>query len=63
VKLAQFTKTKATCFFSNVEYKPNTNPSNIMKTRLHYGEVIYKRGRVKKEVKKMNMVDILFIQE
>jgi hypothetical protein len=31
VKLARFSKTKATCFLSYMEYRPNTNKSNIMK--------------------------------
>jgi hypothetical protein len=40
-------KTKATCFLSYVECRPNTNTSNIMKKSLHQGEVTTGRGRIK----------------
>jgi hypothetical protein len=41
----------------------NTYTNNIMKNRLCEREVINKRGKIKKEVKKVNMVDILPTQE
>jgi hypothetical protein len=47
VKLARFRKPKAICFLSYVEYRPNTNTSNILKDKPHKGEVTYERGRVK----------------
>jgi hypothetical protein len=47
VKLARFRKTKATCFLSDVEYRPDTNINNIMKNRSLKGEVTYERRRVK----------------
>jgi hypothetical protein len=42
VKLVRFRKPKATCFLSYVEYRPNTNTSNIM-----IREATNRRGRVK----------------
>jgi hypothetical protein len=38
VKIARFKKPKATNFLSYVEYRPNTNISNIMKNRSHKRE-------------------------
>jgi hypothetical protein len=35
VKIARFRKLKASCFLSYVEYRLNTNTSNIMKNRSH----------------------------
>jgi hypothetical protein len=63
VKLARLRKPKAACFLSYVEYSPNTNPSNIVKNRSHKGEVTKRRRRLKKEVKKVDMVDVLPIQQ
>jgi hypothetical protein len=62
VKLARFRKPKAACFLSYVDYRLNTNTSNTIKIGLQQGEVTYEGGRVK-EVKKVNMVDVLYIQE
>jgi hypothetical protein len=47
VKLAKFRKSKTTCSFSYVEYKPNKNTNNIMKNRLGKREATFKRGSVK----------------
>jgi hypothetical protein len=63
VKLARFRKPKATCFLSYVEYRPKTNASNIMKTGHTKGRSPMREEQQKKEVKKMNMVDILFLPE
>jgi hypothetical protein len=47
VKLARSKKPKATCFLSYVEYRPNTNKRNIMKNRIHKGEVNNRSRRIK----------------
>jgi hypothetical protein len=43
VNLARFRKSKVTCFLSHVDYRPNTNTSNIMGGR--------KKGHIKGRVK------------
>jgi hypothetical protein len=48
-EVTRLRKTKATCFFSYVGDRHNTNTSNIMKNRLHEGEVMNGRERVKEE--------------
>jgi hypothetical protein len=63
VKLARFRKPKATCFLSYVEYISNTNTSNIMKNRSPKGRSPMRERWEKKEVKKVNMVDVLPIQK
>jgi hypothetical protein len=47
VKLVRFRKLKAEYFLSYVEYRLNTNTSNIMKNRPCQREVTNGRGRVK----------------
>jgi hypothetical protein len=47
VKLTRFRKPKAICFLSFVEYRPNTNTSNIMKNKSCLEEITYERGKVK----------------
>jgi hypothetical protein len=49
VKLPRFRKPKATCFLSYVDYRPNTNTSNIMKNKSCQGKFTNRRGRVKEE--------------
>jgi hypothetical protein len=56
VQLARFRKPKAACFLSYVEYRPNTNTSNIMKNR-SYNRSYTRVGGQRKEVKKVNMVE------
>jgi hypothetical protein len=34
-----------------------------MKNRSHLGEITYEKGRIKKEAKKVYMVDVLSIKE
>jgi hypothetical protein len=46
-EVARFRKLKAACFLSYVEYRPNTNTSNILKSRLHHREVTNGRRSVK----------------
>jgi hypothetical protein len=47
MKLARFRKPKATSFLLYMDYRPNTNTSNIMKNRPCQGEVPCYRGRLK----------------
>jgi hypothetical protein len=42
-----------------VECRPNSNASNVVKSRSLQGEITYKRRRVKEGNKKVDMVDIL----
>jgi hypothetical protein len=47
-----------------VEYRNNTNTSNIIKKSGHAkGRPYTREGQYKKEVKKVNIVDVLPIQE
>jgi hypothetical protein len=62
VKLARHRKPMATYFLSYVDYRPDTNASNIMKNRLLKGEITYMRGRVKEDTK-VNMFGVLPVQE
>jgi hypothetical protein len=57
-ELAKLRKLKVACFLSCVEYRPNTNTSSIVRNRPHMRE-----GEQKKKVKKLNVVDVLHIQE
>jgi hypothetical protein len=47
VKLARFRKPKASGFLSYIEYRPNTNKSNIMKNRSRKRAVTFERRRIK----------------
>jgi hypothetical protein len=40
-------KPKGSCFLSHVEYRPNTNTSNIMKNMSHEGWSHMREGREK----------------
>jgi hypothetical protein len=51
------------CFLSYIEYRHNANTGNIMKNRSCLGEVTYERGGQKSGVKKVDMIDVLPIQE
>jgi hypothetical protein len=51
VKLARFGKSKATCFLSYVEYRTNTNASNITYTYKHLQNMYPVVGLVK-EIKR-----------
>jgi hypothetical protein len=46
-EVIQVRRQHATYFLSYMEYRPNTNISNIMKSRSHKGEVNNRRERVK----------------
>jgi hypothetical protein len=52
-------KAKGHMFPSYAEYRPNTHISNIMENMSHQGEITNGRWKEKKEVKKVNIVDIL----
>jgi hypothetical protein len=43
-EVSQVQKAKATCFLSYLEYRPNTNTSNIMKTGKAKGRSLMRRG-------------------
>jgi hypothetical protein len=45
LKIARFRKTRATCFLSYVEYKPNRNTSNIKKKGHAKGRSLTGEGR------------------
>jgi hypothetical protein len=45
--VGQVQKATGTYFLSDMLYRPNTNTSNIMKSRSCYGEGTCKRGNVK----------------
>jgi hypothetical protein len=52
------------CMFSSyVEYRPNTNIAILRKTGHTNGRSLTGEGGWKKEVKKVNMVDVLPVQE
>jgi hypothetical protein len=63
MKLARFRKPKVICFISYVEYRPNTNTAILRKTGHAKGRSLTEDGRWKKEVKRVNMVDVLSAQE
>jgi hypothetical protein len=64
VTLPRFRKPKAACFLSSVGCRPKANISNFMKNRsFDNGRSHMREGELKKEVKKVNMVDVLSIQE
>jgi hypothetical protein len=50
VKLARFINPKATCFLSYVDYKANTNTSNIIFTK-KYIQNIYSKVGLEEETK------------
>jgi hypothetical protein len=57
VKLARFRRPKAACFLSYVEYRPNTNTAVLWK-------IGHAKGKTQEgSYKKVNIVDVLSIQE
>jgi hypothetical protein len=48
VKLARFRKSKAACFLSYVEYRPNKNTSTIINTYKHIESMYPNVGLVEK---------------
>jgi hypothetical protein len=64
VKLARFRRLKAICFLSYVEYRPNTYIAILQKIGHTKGRSHMRGERAKKkEVKKVNILDVLSIQE
>jgi hypothetical protein len=52
VSSAKLRKPRAAFFLSYVEYKPNTNTSNIMKNRSHLGGHIQEREDKKRKLRR-----------
>jgi hypothetical protein len=70
VKLARFRKPKAVCFLSYVEYRPNTNTSNIICT-YKYIQNMYpkvglleetKRGRKEEKIANNNEPHHIYLE-
>jgi hypothetical protein len=62
-EVSQAQKEKATCFLSYVECRPNANTVILWKTGHGNGKLHIRGGGEMKEVKKVNMVDVLSMQE
>jgi hypothetical protein len=58
---SMFRRPKGACFLSYVEYTPNTNTTILCKTR-HAKKRSHIRGNKRRNLR-MNMVDVLSIQE
>jgi CDP-glycerol glycerophosphotransferase (TagB/SpsB family) len=63
VKLARFRKAKAACFSLNVEYRLIQKQQYYEKQVMLRRDHIQERKDKKEEVKKMNISDVLSIQE
>jgi hypothetical protein len=54
---------KDTCFLPYVEYRPNTNTAILWRTCHAKGRSHIREGGYKKEINKINIIDVFSIQE